>query len=129
MGIDKQVEFVGELAPSQIVDLLESQDVFVLASHSEGKPNVTLEAKAAGLPVIASNIDGVREIIVHGQDGLLFTDNSPDQLAEEINRLLLSPQARLLYAARAHRYIVENNLTWHNAADQYLSVYRSALLG
>ena len=128
LGIAARVTFVGEQSPSEIATLLQFHDVFILASHSEGRPNVVLEAKAAGLPVLASDIDGVREIVDHDRDGLLFDDNAEDQLATHIQHLLQRPDVIGRYAMQAHRSIVENKLTWHRAAEQYQSVYRAAVL-
>jgi glycosyltransferase involved in cell wall biosynthesis len=76
---------------------------------------------------LASDIDGVREIVDHDRDGLLFDDNAEDQLATHIQHLLHCPDVIGRYAMQAHRSIVENELTWHRAAEQYQSVYRAAV--
>ena len=63
-------------------------DVFVLSSHSEGSPNVLLEAMAAGVPVVATRAGGVPEIVSDEQSALLVPVNDPARLAEAIERLL-----------------------------------------
>ncbi|HED15260.1 MAG TPA: glycosyltransferase family 4 protein, partial [Gammaproteobacteria bacterium] len=80
LGIDKQVEFLGSVDAQRIPVLLQQANVFVLASHWEGRPNAVLEAMAAGLPVIASDIDGVNELVVEARTGLLFQDGDSNAL-------------------------------------------------
>jgi glycosyltransferase involved in cell wall biosynthesis len=63
-------------------------DLFVLPSHSEGSPNVVLEAMAAGVPIVATAVGGVPEMISHDQSGLLVPAGDPAALAEAMGRLL-----------------------------------------
>ena len=75
---------------SDVPALLGNSNIFVLPSRYEGFGLALLEAMAAGLPVIASGIDGPAEIITEGQDGLLFESGSDEQLAEKIATLIQS---------------------------------------
>jgi glycosyltransferase involved in cell wall biosynthesis len=63
-------------------------DVFVLHSHSEGSPNVLLEAMAAGVPVVAASVGGVPETVVSGRDALLVKPRDPSALASAVTQLL-----------------------------------------
>ncbi len=76
--------------------------VVVLPSHSEGSPNVLLEAMAAGIPVVATAVGGVPEISADGETALLVRSRNPEALARGIERLLGDPElgARLANAAR-----------------------------
>jgi glycosyltransferase involved in cell wall biosynthesis len=82
---------------------LEGADLFVLPSRSEAFPNAVLEAMAAGLPVIASGVGGIREVIDHEQTGLLAPPDDAPALAERICRVMGDPllAARLASCARA----------------------------
>ena len=71
-----------------VPELLASCNLFVLPSESEGLPNVVLEAMAAGLPVIATAVGGVPELIQDGVNGLLVPPREPKALSEAISRLL-----------------------------------------
>jgi len=68
-------------------------DAFALASHREGIPRVCLEAAASGLPVVACDIRGCREVVLHEKTGLLVPVNSPAALAAAIELLLLDREA------------------------------------
>jgi glycosyltransferase involved in cell wall biosynthesis len=81
---------------------LAEADVFVLPSRSEAFPNAVLEAMAAGLPIVASGVGGILELIDSGRTGLLVPPGEPRALAEALCRLIADPElaARLGVAAR-----------------------------
>jgi glycosyltransferase involved in cell wall biosynthesis len=121
------VHFLGPIPHTKIPDYLQDSDVFVLCSTSEGRPNVLLEAMASGLPVIASNIDGIRELIEDGKTGLLFDVGDPEQLAKKIELLIEDSTERSMLGQGARNFIIENDLTWNNAAARYCSIYKEIL--
>jgi glycosyltransferase involved in cell wall biosynthesis len=81
---------------------LAAADIFVLPSRSEAFPNAVLEAMAASLPVVASGVGGIRELIEDGRTGLLVAAGDSGALAERLLRLMTEPglAARLGDAAR-----------------------------
>jgi glycosyltransferase involved in cell wall biosynthesis len=85
-------ELLGERR--DIRELLGQSDIFVLSSTSEGMPITILEAMAAGVPVVASDVGGVSELVEHGVTGLLVPPRDPDALAAALRRLLDDPQSR-----------------------------------
>lgn len=123
-GIAKNIHFLGAVSPSEVQDLIASADIFVLASHSEGRPNVILEAMAGALPIIATNIDGVNELIMHEKTGLLFGDGDLDQLAGNIKLLISNPIKRAHLGGQAHQFIIENKLLWSETAARYEAIYQ-----
>jgi glycosyltransferase involved in cell wall biosynthesis len=86
LGVDHQIHFVGYRANT--VDFLRAMDLFVLPSLYEGMPLSILEAMGAGLPVIATAVDGTPEAIVDGETGYLVPPADPAALASAVNRLL-----------------------------------------
>jgi len=66
-----RVKFLGELPQEQVADVLATADIFVHPSYSEGQPSAVAEASAVGLPVIASNVGGTRELVEDGVTGYL----------------------------------------------------------
>ncbi|MFP4057410.1 MAG: glycosyltransferase family 4 protein [Candidatus Brocadiia bacterium] len=100
LGLGHSVLFTG--FRTDVVDLLRAADLFVLPSLLEGMPNTALEAMAVGLPVVASAVDGVPEVVVDGETGLLVSPGDPHLLRDTIGRLLTEPQlaARMGRAGR-----------------------------
>ena len=86
LGAEGRVQLAGER--SDVPALLADSDVFVLSSRSEGLPVSVLEAMAAELPVVASNVGGLGELVVDGETGLLVPSGDPAALAEALGRLL-----------------------------------------
>jgi glycosyltransferase involved in cell wall biosynthesis len=78
-------------------------DIYVLASHREGFPRSAMEAAAMGLPVIATDIRGCRQVVDHGTTGLLVPARDATALADAIKALAVDPdrRARLGIAGRA----------------------------
>ena len=81
-----QIVFAG--AVNDVQPFYALADVFVLSSHSEGSPNVLLEAMAAGVPIVATRVGGVPEIVIDEESALLVPVNDPNKLAAGIDRLL-----------------------------------------
>jgi glycosyltransferase involved in cell wall biosynthesis len=79
MNLEQNVTFHGFV--SDVVENLKDMDVFIIPSlYGEGLPMVLLESMSVGLPVIASNIDGIPEVVTHMQNGLLFNSNDHEAL-------------------------------------------------
>jgi glycosyltransferase involved in cell wall biosynthesis len=91
-GLDGAVELAGERR--DVPELLADADVLVLASRSEGAPLSILEAMAAGLPVVASAVGGVPELVDDGTTGLLVPPGDPAALADALRRVLTDPALR-----------------------------------
>ncbi len=86
LGLELCVSILGHRA--DIPRLLRTADVFVFTSRTEGLPNSLLEAMAAGLPVVATNVPGCRDLVKHEQTGLLVHSGSPEGIAEGVAALL-----------------------------------------
>lgn len=89
LGLGRAVCFAGHR--SDVPELLRASSLFVLASLWEGMPNALLEAMAAGLPVVATNVEGSREVIVSERSGLLVAPANPEELAKAVLRVLNDP--------------------------------------
>ena len=86
LGVDRHFLFPGRR--EDVPEILSCCEAFVLPSHAEGFPNAILEAQAAGLPVIATNVGGTPELVLDGKSGILVPPQNPAALAQAILRVL-----------------------------------------
>jgi len=89
----------------------------------DGIPNVLLEAMASGVPVVATSVSGIPELIESERDGLLVEPNSPEKLADAIDRLLKHPELGE-WLARAARSKIEAHFSVEDGAKQLLELFR-----
>lgn len=123
LGLTDRVHFSGRLAPEAVADQLSICHALVLASVNEGRSNVVAEAMTAGVPVIAGAIDGVRELILHRETGLLFEPGNVRQLTDCIQTLQDNPAfARQLGENARLRMRLSGN-TWGQCSLQYATLY------
>ncbi|MGN6188364.1 MAG: glycosyltransferase [Conexibacter sp.] len=102
LGVRDAVAFAGAIGQDEIASWYARADAFCLPSFAEGLPVVLMEAMAMGLPVVASRITGVPELVEHERSGLLVTPGRADELADALARLAADPalRARLGRAGR-----------------------------
>ena len=93
LGLGERVRFWG--SRPDVDRLLAEAQIFVLASRWEGLPLSVLEGMRAGLPVVASNVGGVREAVVHGETGFLVERGSQSQLKARLEALFSDPALRV----------------------------------
>jgi glycosyltransferase involved in cell wall biosynthesis len=105
MGIGSRVKFLG--MRSDIRELMNAADAFVLSSQYEALPMVLLEAAACGLPCVATDIGGVSEVVIHGITGFLTPPSNPEALSSVMLRLrTLSAEARKRMGEQARHHVV-----------------------
>jgi teichuronic acid biosynthesis glycosyltransferase TuaC len=126
LGLGKQVVFLGKLAHPEALRQIAQGDIFCLPSWQEGFGVVYLEAMAQGVPVIGVRGEGIEDVIIHGQNGLLVRPQNVEDLVQALDSLLRSPEyAKSL--AEAGRDIVTNGFTWSHNARSTISIYKSLL--
>jgi len=128
LGLASRVRFHGALPEPAVTDLLDRADLFVLPSvitpngTAEGLPVVLMEALAAGVPVVATRVSGVPELIRHRETGLLVEPGDPAELGRAITALLASPAAARRFA-EAGRSFVERNHDGERSAAQLVRLF------
>ncbi len=104
--------------------LYQAFDVYVLASHREGFPRSAMEAAATGLPIVACDIRGSRQVVDHGVTGLLGTVRSPASLRSNIELLVDDPDLRSSMSAAALDK-ARRDFDQQTVIERTLAVYRS----
>lgn len=84
---------------------LAASDIFVFPSYREGFPNVVIEAGAMGLPAIVTDINGSREIIIEGENGIIIPPRNSEHLYKAMQQLMVSPKQTRLMANNARQMI------------------------
>jgi len=105
IGCEESVTFVGQR--DDVPDLLDAMDVFVFPSHYEGLPGALIEAMIAGLPIIATPVDGNSELIEHEVNGLLVPVKDSQKLSEQIVSLLSDQEKQTRLGTAAHEHAKE----------------------
>jgi glycosyltransferase involved in cell wall biosynthesis len=124
LGIEANVTLAGHLDRAQLRSLYASADVFVLPSERESFGIAALEARAAGLPVIAMLAGGARDFIAAGANGLLARDNR--ELSTFISRLALDRPLRR-YIANRNR-VAPSEYDWSAVTAAHRAIYEAAVL-
>ena len=109
IGVEEMICFLGER--SDIPELMQSMDVFVLPSIAEGVSNTILEAMACGLPVVASRVGGNHELIDDGKTGFLFVAGDYRELA-----------GRLSFYSGNHSVLIEHGTRGRIRAEELFSL-------
>jgi len=121
MGLEDCVSFIGRVPHERALTYMVTSDVFVLPSLSEGFPMTILEAMACGLPIVATRIGGLPEVIEDGRSGFLVEPENPKEIAERVLLLLEDNELRkrisLNNKERVEKY------SWQHIVNRLAEVY------
>jgi glycosyltransferase involved in cell wall biosynthesis len=118
------VRFLG--SRDDVVRLYRGMDVYVLASHREGFPRSAMEAAAMGIPIVATDVRGCRQVVDHGVTGLLVPPRDPLALADAIATLAVDPSMRLRMGEAGRRKALRD-FDQQRCIDITLATYRRQL--
>ncbi len=128
LGIASRVHWQGRLEANEVRDWMLAGDLLTLPSTIEGLPYVIMEAMACGLPVVASNVYGIPEMITAQENGLLVNPNDVAAIAAAIHRLVADATLRVQMGIAARkRFELEFTLETH--LDKFESIYREVIGG
>lgn len=120
LGLVDSIIFTGKR--NDISDLLKTFNVYALSSWNEGISNTLLEAMSSGVPVIASNVGGNTEIIIHGEVGFLYESGNRDMLFSRLDELYCDKSKQDLFSQNARDHIL-NNYSMEAMLNKYSDVY------
>lgn len=123
LGIKDNVALHGKLPHRQTLDQMARHDILVLPSRSEGVPRVIIEAFEIGLPVIATPVGGITDVIDHETTGLLVEED-PTEIARAIEKLAIDRENAAVIASNAAQ--ISEQWTWSMVESQVSSAYESA---
>ncbi len=122
LGISEHIEFTGMLSRPAVRDILSRSSVFVLPSYLEALPIAVIEARSAGLPVVARIPNGVAEIIDHGINGLLAKNT--EELVASVVTLLKDSTLRTKMALATREDL--DRFTWQRSIERHERIYALA---
>src|SRR6266568_2964599 len=126
LGIEDQITFTGPLPRADVIRAYGSADIFVLPSLFEPFGIVLLEAMAAGLPIVASRVGGIPEVVQDGATGLLVRPGDSRVLAEAIGRLISDPSLRSQMGEAGRLRAAA--FSWERLVPRILKVYDEAIM-
>lgn len=121
LSLERQVAFLGHR--DDVPELLAAADIFVFPSLYEGMPGAVIEAMAAGLPIVGTDIPAMRELLGTGRGARLVPPGSPEDLAGAIRDLLLDPELRARMGERSlHMFDARPSL--ETSVEHMVALYR-----
>lgn len=120
LKLEERVKFIGEVKPIKIPEYLHSADFFVRPSLSEGMGNSFIEAMAAGLPVIGTQVGGIKDFLVDGETGMVCLPNDPQSIADAINKIIDNPALREKLITNG-KNLVKEKYSWDLIAEEMKS--------
>lgn len=121
LGVVDRVKFIGHF--HDVRKVFELMDLYVLSSTREGLPNTVLEAMAMGIPIVSTDVDGVKEAVTHDREALLVPPQDSAQLAHGIERMLDDAELRQRLARNA-REKVESQFSFAHRTRVIEDLYR-----
>jgi glycosyltransferase involved in cell wall biosynthesis len=126
LGLETQVHFWGYKTAFELVDLYNQADIFILPSLSEGLAMVLLEAMSCGLPIIATNVGGIPEVVADGENGILIPPGKVNAIIQAIHRLVRDSVLRSRIS-RNNPSKIREQFTWTKGALGYQAMYDQVL--
>ena len=126
LNLNGCIQFAGQVPQESIPRLMHQADVFALSSLSEGLPVVILEAMAAGLPIVATKVGGIPDIVEEGVNGYLVNAKSSEEIADRLLILLQNDEMREEIAAKNREKA--KLYTWDKIADIVEKIYSECFL-
>ncbi|MFH1759478.1 MAG: glycosyltransferase family 4 protein [bacterium] len=119
-GIANKIKWKGWLARESLLNEYRNADIFVFPSYDEGMPNAMLEAMACGLPVIASRVSGVEELVEDNKNGWLFESGDLEELSVSLERCLNTGDRINDFSENSRN--IARRFSWENCANRYCEI-------
>jgi len=124
--IDGNVVYCTDRSWDDAMKIIKSSQVIVVPSRMESLPTTVKEAFYLNVPVVATNVGGIPELIKDNETGILVPSENPDKLANAVNELLSDKQKAKRLANNGNKF-VKNNMTWDIILPKYIQFYEDLL--
>lgn len=125
LGLREKVYFLG--VRKDVPELMNAADAYVMSSAWEGMPMVLLEAAATGLPIVATDVGGNREVVLDEQSGFLVPPKNPEALARAMLRLMDLPPVKRQRMGEHGRKYIEKNYSLEQIVERWEALYKELL--
>jgi glycosyltransferase involved in cell wall biosynthesis len=115
------VDLLGWISHDDLPKYLNQLQLLVLPSHTEGLPNILLEAMACGTPVLSTGVGAIPDLIIDGKTGFIMGENTPDCIARNVKRALNFPD--LEKVAENGRHFTERNFTFDKTVEKWQRIF------
>jgi glycosyltransferase involved in cell wall biosynthesis len=126
-GLEQFIHIQPSVTGAEKIRLFRSADIFVYPSYHEGMPMAVIEAMACGLPIIATQVGGLPDLVYPDVNGFLVPAGQPDQLAVAIYQLIINPQMRYSMQVDSFR-LAQENFDIEILVSRLLDIYQALLL-
>lgn len=128
LGLEEIVIFKGEIPNAEVPSALEEFDIFCATSNQESFGVSIIEAMAMGLPVVATDVPGFKEVMVDGQTGIIVEKRNSEQIADAIEKMLFDEDLRLKYGSNG-RQRVEDYYNFDKNVGEMIDIYSKVAEG
>ena len=125
LNVAEHIRFAGSVPYSELPQKYRDADIFILPSLAEGMPLVVLEAMGTGLPIAASRVQGIEELVADDVNGALFDPGDADGLARSLVKLINAGKGRIEMGKTSVERVKPYD--WKHIADAYLALYADIL--
>lgn len=126
LGIDESVILTGPLSGHQVADMMRRSRIFCLPSHNEGTPVCIMEALSCGLPVVATRVGGIPDVVEHEKTGLLVAKGNVQGVADALLSLFRDP-SRCVQMGKEARAFADTHLDIARTANRLVELYRATM--
>jgi glycosyltransferase involved in cell wall biosynthesis len=121
IGAGDSILFLGMRNQSEVVQILSASDIFINPSYSEGLPTSVMEAASVGLPILATDVGGTREIIIDGELGFLVKEKDLESMQKKLVELISNEPLRQKFGKKARQF-VSQKYDWQKIAEHMINI-------
>lgn len=122
-NLNGHITFTGKISPDTIQNFYQMADIFTLPSYTEGLPLVVVEAMACGLPIVASCVGGIPEIVKNNENGFLIPPRNKEKLAQKLDILINNRELREKFGKKSVE-LIDNEFNIDKRVNKLINIYK-----